>query len=183
MSNAAAMLAARRPMRPKPTMPNVSPSRSPTVTAPRSSHRPSRTNAVSVDSRLTAASRCANTPSATALVFEPGVMTTGMPRRAASATSTRSVPTPVRARTFSAGIRSSMAASTVNAARTIAASAVARSSSVGSTTNRWPLAKNGVARSGSIAPSATNVSALVDISHPAVIRDAVVPATGSSFCH
>ena len=50
--------------------------------------------------------------------------------------STRSVPTPVRARTFSAGIRSSMALSTVNAARTIAASATASSSSLGFNTSR-----------------------------------------------
>ena len=69
------------------------------------------------------------------------------------------------------------------AARTIAASATASSSSVGSGTNRCPGARNGVIRSGSTAPSATNVSDVVDIVHPFVIRDAVVPATGSSFCH
>jgi hypothetical protein len=106
------------------------------VIALRSFHLPSRTSAVSVDSRFTVASRCVNTPSATEVVFVPGVITTGMPRRVASATSTRSAPTPVRAITFRSGIRSSMAASTGNAARTMAASATASSSSVGFSTSR-----------------------------------------------
>ena len=71
----------------------------------RSAQPPSRTSRVSGASRLTRCSACARTPSATARVPLPGVMTTAMPRALASSTSTRSTPTPVRASTRSRGAR------------------------------------------------------------------------------
>ena len=73
---------------------------------PRSDQRPSATQAVATRSRFTRCRVIARVPSATALVPAPGVTTTAMPRRVASSTSTRSTPTPVRATTFSSGVRS-----------------------------------------------------------------------------
>jgi hypothetical protein len=142
-------------------MPSVNPSRSPTSTPARCSQRPSRTSEVRGESFLTSASRWAKTPSATEAVLLPGVMTTGIPRRLASATSTRSVPTPVLAMTLRAGMRSSSSRSTRYAARTIAASAVARSSAVGSWMSRWFSARSGCTRSGSTLPRATKIWGVV----------------------
>src|SRR5918992_804087 len=93
-------------------IPIVPPSRSPTGTWARSAQRPSRTRSVNGPNRLTRCRASPRTPSATARVPLPGVMTTGIPLALAAARSTRSTPTPVRARTRSRGARSSRAAST-----------------------------------------------------------------------
>ena len=102
---------------------------------PRSAQRPSATQAVATRNRFTRCRIIARVPSATALVPAPGVTTTAMPRRVASSTSTRSTPTPVRATTFSSGVRSSRSVSTSASARTIAPVARCRSSAVGLATN------------------------------------------------
>src|SRR5215208_4073409 len=77
----------------------VAPSRSPTCTLLRSAQRPSRTRSVRGPNRLTRCRARARTPSATARVPLPGVMTTVIPLALAASRSTRSTPTPVRATT------------------------------------------------------------------------------------
>src|SRR5215217_2147148 len=104
-------------------MPMVAPSRSPTSTLLRSAQRPSRTRSVSGPNRLTRWSASARTPSATARVPLPGVMTTVIPLALAASRSTRSTPTPVRATTRSRGARSKSSASTTASARAMAPTA------------------------------------------------------------
>src|SRR5512133_3504679 len=142
-------------------MPIVAPSRSPTESWLRSAHRPCRTKSVNGPNRLTKCSVSANTPSATALVPLPGVITTGMPRAVAAGRSTWSTPTPVRARTRSRGARSRNAASTTASARTIAPAALAMSCSPGSVTNAIPSPSTPVTSAGSMGPSATTTGRLI----------------------
>src|SRR5699024_482955 len=131
---ASAIVFTRRPMLPKPMMPRLAPSRSPTGTPVRSVHLPERTISVSGASDFTSWSMWANAPSATAFELTPGVIATGIPRSVAASTSTSSTPTPVRAMTLRRGIDSSSAGPTRTAARTIAPSALARSSGAGLST-------------------------------------------------
>src|SRR5690349_19772182 len=139
-------------------MPIVAPSRSPTASSPRRSHLPSRTRAVSGPSRLTMYRAIAMTPSATARLPLPGVMTTGIPRAVAASTSTRSTPTPVRAMTRSRRARSRKAASTTASARAMAPTATAMSAGPGSVTRAVCLPRIGSTTAGSTGPSATTMS-------------------------
>src|SRR6266508_4036733 len=136
-------------------MPIVAPSRSPATTRSRCPQRPSRTRSVNGPSRLTRCSAIARTPSATARVPLPGVITTGIPLALAAARSIRSTPTPVRASTRSAGARSRKSASTTASARAMAPTATARSASVGSATNEMPAPRTPVTSAGSTEPRAT----------------------------
>src|SRR6266536_2233433 len=157
MPNADASSPTRRPIRPYPTMPMVDPSRSPTDSWPRCAHRPSRTRAVSGPSRLTRCRAIAMTPSATARLPLPGVITTAMPRAVAAVTSTRSTPTPVRAMTRSRRARSRKAASTTASARAMAPIATAMSSGPGSVTRTACSPRIGCTTAGSTGPSATTM--------------------------
>src|SRR3954469_1248208 len=155
MPNADASSPTRLPIRPYPTMPMVEPSRSPTDSWPRCAQRPSRTRAVSGPSRLTRCRAIAMTPSATARLPLPGVITTAMPRAVAAVTSTRSTPTPVRAMTRSRGARSRKAPSTTASARAMAPTATAMSSGPGSVTRTACSPRIGATTAGSTGPSAT----------------------------
>src|SRR5215218_3283985 len=136
-------------------MPMVAPSRSPTSTLLRSAQRPSRTRSVSGPNRLTRWSASARTPSATARVPLPGVMTTVIPLALAASRSTRSTPTPVRATTRSRGTRSKSASSTTASARAMAPTATARSATLGSATNETPSPRTSTTSAGSTWPRAT----------------------------
>src|SRR5439155_1740723 len=105
--------------------------------------------------RLTRCRAIASTPSATARLPLPGVMTTGMPRAVAVSTSTRSTPTPVRAMTRSRGVRSRNAASMTASARAMAPTAAATSSGFRSVTRVACAPRIGSTTAGSTGPSAT----------------------------
>src|SRR5699024_1906592 len=68
----AAVVFPRRPVLPKPLLPGLAPSRSPTGTPVRSVHLPERTISVSGASDFTSWSMWANAPSATAFELTPG---------------------------------------------------------------------------------------------------------------
>src|SRR6266581_6299457 len=154
----------------------VAPSRSPTGMAPRSTHRPWRTSVVSGPRRLTRCSSMAMTPSATARVPAPGVMTIGMPRAVAAARSIRSTPTPVRAMTRSIGARSRNAPSITTSARAMAPRATARSSGPGSGTKVTWSRRVSATRAGSTSPSATTRgSGTIGGLGPSIIRSARGP--------
>src|ERR1700712_3221722 len=94
-------------------------------------------------------------PSATALVPEPGVITTAMPRAVAVSRSTFSTPTPVLAMTWSRGVRLRNSLSSTASARAIAPCACARSASVGFGMNRQCPPRTGNTSSGSTTPRPT----------------------------
>src|SRR5918996_259095 len=148
-------------------IPIVPPSRSPTGTWARSAQRPFRTRSVNGPNRLTRCRASPRTPSATARVPLPGVMTTGIPLALAAARSTRSTPTPVRARTRSRGARSSRAASTTASARTMAPTATVRSSASGSGTNITSSPRMSVTNAGSTEPRATTTGRSAVTTSPA----------------
>src|SRR4051794_6744071 len=164
MPRAAPRVPACRPIRPNPTTPSVDPARSPTVTEPRSAHRPVLTSSVNGPKRFTRCIAIAMAPSATAMAPAPGVTTTAIPREVAASRSTRSTPTPVRATTRSRGARSRKAVSTVTSARAMAPCASRTSSSVGSATNRHRPVKTSVTRPASTVPSPTTRGSCSDMS-------------------
>ena len=121
MPKARARSATRRPMRPKPTTPNVLPYISVPINLLRF-HSPASTEACDCAVCRLMASIRARVCSAVAMLFPCGVFITIMPRRVAASTSTLSIPTPARPITFSLVAAEITSASGLHPLRTISPS-------------------------------------------------------------